>query len=42
MYLQAGDYAIASFHDLRLTLDEQLLIFFAFLLAFAVKVPMDR
>ena len=40
MYLQAGDYAIASFHDLRLSMNEQVLIFFAFLLAFAVKVPM--
>jgi NADH-quinone oxidoreductase subunit M len=40
MYLQAGDYAIASFHDLRLTMNEQIFIFLAFLLAFAVKVPM--
>src|SRR4029453_11193142 len=40
MYLQAGDYAIASFHELRLTMKEQILIFLAFLLAFAVKVPM--
>jgi NADH-quinone oxidoreductase subunit M len=40
MYLQAGDYAIASFHELRLTMNEQILIFLAFLLAFAVKVPM--
>jgi NADH-quinone oxidoreductase subunit M len=40
MYLQTGDYAIASFHELRLTMNEQILIFFAFLLAFAVKVPM--
>jgi NADH-quinone oxidoreductase subunit M len=40
MYLQAGDYAIASFHELKLTMNEQVLIFFAFLLAFAVKVPM--
>jgi len=40
MYLQAGDYAIASFHDLRLGMNEQILIFLAFLLAFAVKVPM--
>jgi len=40
MYLQAGDYAIASFHDLRLDMNEQVLIFLAFLLAFAVKVPM--
>ncbi len=40
MYLQAGDYSIASFHDLRLTMNEQILIFLAFLIAFAVKVPM--
>jgi NADH-quinone oxidoreductase subunit M len=40
MYLQAGDYAIASFHELSLSMSEQTLIFFAFLLAFAVKVPM--
>src|SRR5690349_20057909 len=40
MYLQAGDYAIASFHELRLTMNEQIFIFLAFLLAFAVKVPM--
>ncbi len=40
MYLQAGDYSIASFHDLPLTMTEQTLIFLAFLLAFAVKVPM--
>jgi len=40
MYLQAGDYAIASFQNLRLGMNEQILIFFAFLLAFAVKVPM--
>ena len=40
MYLQAGSYSIASFHDLPLTMTEQVLIFFAFLLAFAVKVPM--
>jgi NADH-quinone oxidoreductase subunit M len=40
MYLQAGDYSIASFHELSLTMNEQILIFLAFLLAFAVKVPM--
>ncbi|MBK7250560.1 MAG: NADH-quinone oxidoreductase subunit M [Gammaproteobacteria bacterium] len=40
MYVQAGDYAIASFQRLPLTLTEQIWIFFAFLLAFAVKVPM--
>ncbi|MFO7278299.1 MAG: NADH-quinone oxidoreductase subunit M [Pseudomonadota bacterium] len=40
MYLKAGDYSIASFHALPLTLQEQIWIFLAFLLAFAVKVPM--
>jgi NADH-quinone oxidoreductase subunit M len=40
LYLQAGDYSIASFQDLPLTMNEQVYIFFAFLLAFAVKVPM--
>jgi NADH-quinone oxidoreductase subunit M len=40
MYLQAGDYAIASFQSLRLGMNEQIFIFLAFLLAFAVKVPM--
>jgi len=40
MYVKAGDYSIASFHALPLTLVEQRWIFVAFLLAFAVKVPM--
>jgi NADH-quinone oxidoreductase subunit M len=40
MYVKAGNYAIASFQALPLTLIEQRWIFFAFLLAFAVKVPM--
>jgi NADH-quinone oxidoreductase subunit M len=40
MYLQAGTYSILAFHDLPLGMTEQTLIFFAFLLAFAVKVPM--
>jgi NADH-quinone oxidoreductase subunit M len=40
LYLQAGDYAIASFQNLRLGMNEQIFIFLAFLLAFAVKVPM--
>ena len=40
MYTKAGDYSIASFQSLPLTMNEQVLIFFAFLLAFAVKVPM--
>jgi NADH-quinone oxidoreductase subunit M len=40
MYLKAGDYSVASFQALPLTLNEQRWIFLAFLLAFAVKVPM--
>jgi NADH-quinone oxidoreductase subunit M len=45
MYWQTCDagacsYAIADFHRLPLTLEAQILIFIAFLLAFAVKVPM--
>jgi NADH-quinone oxidoreductase subunit M len=40
MYVKAGDYSIASFQRLPLTLIEQRWIFIAFLLAFAVKVPM--
>ena len=40
MYTKAGEYSIASFQALPLTMNEQVLIFFAFLLAFAVKVPM--
>ncbi|HEX4266362.1 MAG TPA: NADH-quinone oxidoreductase subunit M [Steroidobacteraceae bacterium] len=40
MYVKVGNYAIASFQALPLTLVEQRWIFFAFLLAFAVKVPM--
>ena len=40
MYLKTGDYSIAALQQLPLTLNEQRLIFLAFLLAFAVKVPM--
>ncbi|MEO7775347.1 MAG: NADH-quinone oxidoreductase subunit M [Steroidobacteraceae bacterium] len=40
MYLKTGDYSIAALHALPLTLNEQIWIFFAFLFAFAVKVPM--
>lgn len=35
-----GSFAVLDFHDLKLNMTEQTLIFFAFLLAFAVKVPM--
>src|ERR1700722_16978742 len=40
MYVKAHDYSIATFQALPLTLLEQRWIFLAFLLAFAVKVPM--
>ena len=40
LYLQAGSYSILDFHELPLSMFEQLMIFSAFLLAFAVKVPM--
>lgn len=40
MYVQAGNYSIASFQQLPLSIVEQRWIFVAFLLAFAVKVPM--
>jgi NADH-quinone oxidoreductase subunit M len=40
LYLKAGDYSIAAMQHLPLTLAEQRWIFLAFLLAFAVKVPM--
>ncbi|MCW8920763.1 MAG: NADH-quinone oxidoreductase subunit M [Sedimenticola sp.] len=40
MYFQAGSFDILAFHDLKMGLDVQILIFIAFLMAFAVKVPM--
>ena len=40
MYFQSGSMEILAFHDLKLGLSAQILIFIAFLLAFAVKVPM--
>ena len=40
MYFKSGSMEILAFHDLKLNLTEQVLIFVAFLLAFAVKVPM--
>jgi len=40
LYLKAGEYSIAGFQALPLTLGEQRWIFLAFLVAFAVKVPM--
>ena len=40
MYFQSGSMDVLAFHDLKLNHTEQVLIFLAFLLAFAVKVPM--
>ena len=40
MYTQSGNFSILEFHGLQLGLTEQILIFLAFLIAFAVKVPM--
>ncbi len=40
MYFQSGSFGILDFHALGLGLTEQILIFIAFLGAFAVKVPM--
>ena len=40
LYVQDGSYSILAFHDLPLGMNEQVWIFFAFLIAFAVKVPM--
>jgi NADH-quinone oxidoreductase subunit M len=40
LYLQAGTYSILDFHALPLSLNQQIFIFLAFLVAFAVKVPM--
>jgi NADH-quinone oxidoreductase subunit M len=40
MYTQSGTFEILEFHKLPLSLNAQILIFIAFLLAFSVKVPM--
>ncbi len=40
MYTQSGTFGILDFHGIKLGMTEQILIFLAFLLAFAVKVPM--
>jgi NADH-quinone oxidoreductase subunit M len=40
LYLQSGSFDILQWHQLPLTLSAQTFIFLAFLLAFAVKVPM--
>ena len=40
LYSQAGSFAVLDLHHVRLGLSAQVLIFIAFMLAFAVKVPM--
>ncbi len=40
LFLQSDSFAILDFHDLKIGMTAQILIFIAFLLAFAVKVPM--
>ena len=40
LYMKSGSFAILDWHTLPLSMREQTLIFVAFLVAFAVKVPM--
>ena len=40
MYLQSGSFQITDLHQLPIALEAQILIFLAFLIAFAVKIPM--
>lgn len=40
MYFESGSFSILDYHALPLNLTAQILIFLAFLIAFAVKVPM--
>jgi len=40
MYFQTGSFSILDFHAMPLAMTAQILIFLAFLLAFAVKIPM--
>jgi NADH-quinone oxidoreductase subunit M len=40
LYLESGTFSILDWHRLPLSLEAQVLVFVAFLLAFAVKVPM--
>jgi len=40
LYLQTGSYSILDFHAAPLSLQQQIPLFLAFLVAFAVKVPM--
>jgi len=40
LFFQSDSFSILDYYKLPLTMNEQVLLFFAFLLAFAVKVPM--
>ena len=40
LYIKSGSFSILEWHQVPLSMSEQMAIFFAFLLAFAVKVPM--
>ena len=40
LYQQVGTFSIAAFHEQPLSMTAQMLLFFAFFVAFAVKVPM--
>lgn len=40
LYFQAGSFDILAWHEVKLAMTPQILIFLAFLMAFAVKVPM--
>jgi NADH-quinone oxidoreductase subunit M len=40
LYLQSGTFSVSALHELPLSLDAQIWVFLAFLIAFAVKVPM--
>ncbi len=40
LYIKAGSFSILEWHQVPLSMTEQITVFFAFLLAFAVKVPM--
>jgi NADH-quinone oxidoreductase subunit M len=40
LYMKSGSFDVLAWHQLPLPLDAQILIFIAFLVAFAVKVPM--
>lgn len=40
LHFQTGSFAIVDFHAVPLTLNQQIWLFLAFLIAFAVKIPM--